>query len=99
MDLTRSRREGARASGRCCGFLLAEVNREVTAMVPMMRLRKRKRVVGVRVSQLLMHAHSVDWSVMLFCFCFLGFGFSLICKNGNWKVRERKGFIMLYCMS
>lgn len=63
MDLTRSRREGARASV-CCGFLLAEVNREVTAMVPMTRLTKRKRVVGVRVRQLLMHPHSDDWSVI-----------------------------------
>lgn len=59
-------------------------------MVPMTRLTKRKRVLGVRVSQLLMHPHSVDWSVMLFCFGFVGFGLSLICKNGNWKVRERE---------
>lgn len=46
-------------------------------MVPMTRLTKRKRVLGVRVSQLLMHPHSVDWSVMLFCFGFVGFGLSL----------------------
>lgn len=53
MDLTRSRSDGARASGRglpvlkwsFCG-LLSEPNREMMKIVPTTRLRKRKREVG-----------------------------------------------------
>lgn len=75
MDLTRSRMEGARASWVglwsewfwfwfwYCGFLLWDLKLEERKMVPIVRLRRQKRTVGV--NQLEIEAHVVKIAALI----------------------------------